>query len=386
MIVHFVLSCLTVYCYFLCQTVKVPNGVSAGDELTVQSPDGKQSVQVNVPKGLKSGDTFLVKLPPPSNEIEKAKSFEDVLLDSFLLPTPDTTTTGKPLSVLPGEPVNATVERAKGFTTRKEKREVPEDEARDIKQDRSRSFVDVIEDLITPNFPEEANKQEDRQEHDEFDGNHEHDDISAYSGRQKLLLVQVPPGVLPGSTIHVEIPGENRTVAAQVPPNTSSFHVAYTPRGENRAKEDASMYMMSHQAPAHASSKLVHENYTRMGQRLLLVRVPPGTPPGATLHVSVPDEPGRILAARVPPGNVKEFHVSYEARTQPTIQASRSMLPPADPYLHSSAYSVQDSAYPPSQGNFYPYARGSMPMMGGGGGPGAYGAYHGQYAAPQGRY
>ena len=32
------------------------------------------------------------------------------------------------------------------------------------------------------------------------------------------------------------------------------------------------------------------------------------------MHVSVPDEPGRILAAKVPPGNVREFHVSYQAR------------------------------------------------------------------------
>jgi hypothetical protein len=49
--------------------------------------------------------------------------------------------------------------------------------------------------------------------------------------------------------------------------------------------------------------------------------VPKGTAAGTTLHVSVPDEPGRILAAKVPPGNVREFHVSYQARAPKTAKA-----------------------------------------------------------------
>jgi hypothetical protein len=46
-------------------------------------------------------------------------------------------------------------------------------------------------------------------------------------------------------------------------------------------------------------------------EKLLLVRVPPGVSPGSTLHVNIPDEPGRVIAATVPP-NCSEFHVSYQ--------------------------------------------------------------------------
>ena len=63
------------------------------------------------------------------------------------------------------------------------------------------------------------------------------------------------------------------------------------------------------------------------GQELLLVKVPPGTAPGTTLHVTIPND-GRTLAAQVPPGNVKEFHVAYQPlqRQQPSrsnLQQSR---------------------------------------------------------------
>ena len=44
--------------------------------------------------------------------------------------------------------------------------------------------------------------------------------------------------------------------------------------------------------------------------------------------MSVPDEPGRILAAQVPPGNVPEFHVAYESRAQPSARSG--MLKPAN--------------------------------------------------------
>lgn len=47
------------------------------------------------------------------------------------------------------------------------------------------------------------------------------------------MLVKVPPGVSPGTTIQVQIPGENRMVSAQVPPEVSEFHVAYEPSQRN---------------------------------------------------------------------------------------------------------------------------------------------------------
>lgn len=47
---------------------------------------------------------------------------------------------------------------------------------------------------------------------------------------QNLMLVKVPPGCAPGTIIHVQVPGENRMVAAKVPPNVVEFHVAYEPK------------------------------------------------------------------------------------------------------------------------------------------------------------
>jgi hypothetical protein len=44
---------------------------------------------------------------------------------------------------------------------------------------------------------------------------------------QKLMKVSVPPGLPAGSTIHVQVPGENRIIAATIPPGVSEFHVSY---------------------------------------------------------------------------------------------------------------------------------------------------------------
>jgi hypothetical protein len=49
-------------------------------------------------------------------------------------------------------------------------------------------------------------------------------------------------------------------------------------------------------------------------QKLLLVQVPPGIRAGETIHVSIPDEPGRLVAATVPP-NVSKFQVAYQPMT-----------------------------------------------------------------------
>mmetsp|Transcript_45381 Transcript_45381/g.45809 ORF Transcript_45381/g.45809 Transcript_45381/m.45809 type:complete len:103 (+) Transcript_45381:699-1007(+) len=51
-------------------------------------------------------------------------------------------------------------------------------------------------------------------------------------------------------------------------------------------------------------------------QSLLLVKVPPGTNPGSTIHVQTPDN--ETIAAVVPPGGVNEFHVSYYPQQNPS--------------------------------------------------------------------
>lgn len=121
---------------------------------------------------------------------------------------------------------------------------------------------------------------------------------------QAMMKVQVPPGTSPGSTIHVQVPGETRMIAAQVPPGVSEFHVAYEPTRSSNPS-----------APA-----------ATQAEELLLVRVPPGTTPGTTMHMQVPDEPGRLLTARVPPGNVSEFHVSYLPRNSQRGTPARNTI------------------------------------------------------------
>jgi hypothetical protein len=180
--------------------------------------------------------------------------------------------------------------------------------------------------------------------------------VVSQSGQQSLLLVHVPPGVQPGSVIHVEIPNEGRTLAAQVPPGVQSFHVAYTPKqihvpAQTPVLAHAAVPVPApHHSPIQASSSPLGQTSGR--QNLILVNVPPGCAAGTTLHVSVPNEPGRILAAVVPPGNVRQFHVSYEARGDNASSAQYGRLPP------SSAFQ-QHQQQQPRNVNQNPYNRGN---------------------------
>jgi hypothetical protein len=176
---------------------------------------------------------------------------------------------------------------------------------------------------------------------------------------QKLLLVHVPPGMPAGSMMQVEIPGEDRTVSAQIPHGTQSFHIAYTPRVSDTSLPESFKAMPPPplQAPSTLVSKPKNRAQSPKGHKLLLVRVPTGTEAGTTLHVSVPDEPGRILAAQVPPGNVQEFHVSYEARPKKsTNRDGAGMLPPASPYYpHQQQYNYEPNfqQQPTQHSNYY---------------------------------
>jgi hypothetical protein len=182
---------------------------------------------------------------------------------------------------------------------------------------------------------------------------------SSPKSSQKLLLVHVPPGMPAGSIMQVEIPGEDRTVSAQIPQGAQSFHIAYTPRFSATSSQSSFKAMPPPplQAPSTVVSKQKNRAQSPKGHKLLLVRVPPGTEAGTTLHVSVPDEPGRILAAQVPPGNVQEFHVSYEARPKKSSgRDGAGMLPPANPYYsqpHQYNYDPNYQQQPAQQPSYY---------------------------------
>jgi hypothetical protein len=157
--------------------------------------------------------------------------------------------------------------------------------------------------------------------------------ISTARPSTAMLKVLVPPGAAPGSTIHVQVPGEqNRILAARVPPHCSEFHVSYEPRQTTSSlapPKDMVHAVGGLHAHAHAHAVPTQHPPSSSGPpttKLVLVRVPPGTAPGTTLHVQVPGEPGRLLSAQVPSGNnVQEFHVSYQPRPTASPYGSGGM-------------------------------------------------------------
>jgi len=391
--------------------VTLPSGVTPGQKIEVRSPDGTRTVDTIVPKGLEVGQTFLVRFPPETNVTLPSKPVEGgktpslgEKLERFLVPTPDPRMKqgSKPSPEnmhmhqsssskrVEGSPVEASVTQVESRQEGDDSRGGRDPDAgmppasSDLDPSpRSRkkgvSLVQSFEDFITPvpdtdlhrtrsSSPNRAQRrntsqtlhqklmqrhQQNRstrsnQQRDQ--GAQQYDQGRYQPQEQKLVQVQVPPGMPPGSTIFVEIPGENRTVAAQVPPNVSTFHVAYTPQGIPRPLP-----------PTHSRQTVPPPQNTSSTQpaksgreKLLSVKVPQGTPPGTTLHVSVPDEPGRILAAKVPPGNVTKFHVSYVPTEHHA--PTRSMLPPANAYRGADGYGNDATNYGQLQG----------PVLGGG--------------------
>jgi len=137
-----------------------------------------------------------------------------------------------------------------------------------------------------------------------------HMSVPTPTGESALLNVCVPPGTPVGSTIYVQIPGEKRTIAATVPPHVTEFQVAY----EKQVATQTSNGSIHHQQP-----KTILNNTTNR-EKLLKVKVPPGSAPGSTIHIQVPGEGGQVIAATVPHG-VSEFHVSYQEQNQPETKS-----------------------------------------------------------------
>lgn len=303
---------LTCWCgLFFSDTVTVPVGMISGQTITVMAPDGSRTVKASIPNGLGPGDTFLVRLArrrefeQPPSEIHKTQPNFANALEDWLTPIPEAQFND---SSIP------TISENVSENHLIECKEEAKDELLHPQEDTNTAEC-ISEQKTNAKSDVPANSTTPRQ---------------MQASPQKLLLVQVPPGLVPGQIMHVEVPGEDRTLSVQIPADVDSFHVSYTPRIPTAASEPLNRLsppetFLRQQSPA--------------GQKLLLVRVPPGTPAGTTLHVSVPDEPGRILAAQVPPGNVSEFHVSYEARVHSLATATGrrgTVHPSNNPHTKSS--------------------------------------------------
>lgn len=295
--------------------VTVPDGMQPGQTIAVLAPDGSRTVKASIPTGLRPGDSFLVRLAKPiRRDIQQSQAQHSIhdqttpnfasSLDMWLSPADskrdvESTTHAYANKPLDKDPVES------------EPRINHPSEENSLEEPNLKILIDpTTEEKRTDNMPALS-----------LNTAPPESPVSPHIS-QKLLMVQIPPGMTAGQTMHVEVPGEGRTLTVQIPPNVDSFHVSYTPR--LRQSFDAT-----------TQRDTLSRQQSPTGQKLLLVRVPAGTPAGTTLHVSVPDEPGRILAAQVPPGNVSEFHVSYEARPHLGVTTRRGMLPPANPYTNS---------------------------------------------------
>jgi hypothetical protein len=391
-----------------------------GQTIAIMAAGGTRKVKATVPMGLKPGDTFLVRLatpihtepasvvstlgapPPPLHHSPPRREQQSIpapprtqssactpdphfaqSLDEWLTPTPEIK-----------KPIRNTSMTSYEQHLQHQHRDPPSYAARGFIAGR-----EAPEDYYPPPYGSEFSTMLASKETEGLSPVMKHEELPL---RQKLLLIQVPIGMSPGTMLQVEIPGENRTVTAQIPPYVESFYVAYTPQprvttNQPQQQPNAPPPVQQHPSPPapppqvqspppvtmpppqqqpqqqqspsppvimsqqqqhapppkeyqerqeqHHKNLEVHSEpaaATKPKRKLLLVRVPPNTAQGATLHVSIPDEPGRILAAIVPPGNLTEFHVSYEPRKQQQHQPSRQVKQPQKQQRQQSSSSYEN--------------------------------------------
>lgn len=285
----FVVSCLSFKCglsnaisasllmktrLFFVSAVTIPPGVSPGQALLVTAPDGSgRTIMVTVPQGLSEGSTFMAEFPPSSSppSSPSVSSGHPAQVEAAPIDYSQVTPLAPPPPLPPAMP-------PPNFEQEPFAQAVP-------------VGVGPHETTISP-IPTSNRRQS---------ATHLPRPASpmASSFGQPMLRVQVPPGTPAGSTLYVSIPGENRTIPAVVPPNVSCFHVPYEPQQSHSNRTTSPVTVTPH---------------ALQNQKLLLVQVPPGIRAGETIHVSIPDEPGRLVAATVPP-NVSKFQVAYQPMT-----------------------------------------------------------------------
>ena len=163
--------------------VIVPPNKYGGDQILVQTPSGKCVLAV-IPMGMSSGDTFQVDVPRDAGNGKKDDSMNLNQYPSSHAVTP---------------------------------MEVPAPSA-PLMEDYEPNIP--INTEISPKFSTNSVA------------------TSVTGGNQSTMLVKVPPGCAAGSTIHVQVPGENKLIAAKVPPNVSEFYVAYkaTPQSAQKVQ------------------------------------------------------------------------------------------------------------------------------------------------------
>eukprot|EP00339_Tiarina_fusa_P017810 CAMPEP_0117039918 /NCGR_PEP_ID=MMETSP0472-20121206/27974_1 /TAXON_ID=693140 ORGANISM="Tiarina fusus, Strain LIS" /NCGR_SAMPLE_ID=MMETSP0472 /ASSEMBLY_ACC=CAM_ASM_000603 /LENGTH=400 /DNA_ID=CAMNT_0004750519 /DNA_START=44 /DNA_END=1247 /DNA_ORIENTATION=+ len=281
--------------------VTVPEGLHAGQMIHVKHPDGSgRLIGAQIPEGMSAGSAFYVRAPPRKVALPPPVAAPVSVNE----PVKSSGPPSPPMPMAHAEPLNPY------SSAPPDEPSVPFSQCLDTPGDIPTAHrMQHTSRPSAPPAPETPRRQTPGKKIQ-----------PATSNNLALLRVRAPPGVAPGSTILVQVPGENRKIAAKVPPNCTEFHVQYQPQtkavNSNTISNTPSLVPQAAAAPPR--------------QKLLKVNVPPGLGPGDFLHVQIPGEPGRLVKAQVPPGNVREFNVAYEPRTsapqhhQPTYNNSNN--------------------------------------------------------------
>jgi len=251
-------------------SVVVPQGLCSGDMITVQSPTSGRTTQVMIPSGIGPQGTFTVEFPPASQD-------DDVRKNNCFQPQ-------SPISIPVIDADSVTIPVATKV-----------DGNNKIESNPPISSVTVVE---------------------------SRQDVNNSQQEKPVILVQVPPGTAPGSTLHVQVPGEDRILAAQVPPGVSEFHVAYEPGHPEMTPAPLCSPSLVHAFDPTPTSPVASVTDNNQKQSLMLVKVPPGVSPGTTIQVQIPGE-NRMVSAQVPHG-VSEFHVAYEPQQRNSLATGQN--------------------------------------------------------------
>ena len=210
--------------------VTVPPNRKGGDEIIVSAPSGK-CIRAIIPQNMRCGDQFQVDIPndPYNNTIGNEKQVQTHLTNEPYKHQPSQAITPIPL------PPPSAPEKDAGT--------VPIAQAVAIPEPEPQQSAPPVVDAFNPAPPQAP--------------------VPVVDPSKQLMLVKVPPGCAPGTILHVQIPGENRMVGAQVPPNVREFHVAYEPQSRSQLQQPQFQQVVGQRVAAPRQSHGGRDNYNR---------------------------------------------------------------------------------------------------------------------------
>lgn len=300
--------------------VRVPQGYGPGDLICVVSPDGSgRQITVVVPQNVTTGQTFMVEFPPGSAGTSVPTVSTHTSTNTNINPNFQNDKHSATLPALPT--AKPYVPNAFDSTPTATATPIPPQEDR---EPTTTTFSTPLPPPVVAPLPvplpvkttapaPSAPPPSAPPPSPELWSNHNN---ASHMNDDTLILVQVPPGVCAGQTLHVQAPGSNDLIAVTVPPgNVKQFHVS-VPKPQQ--------------------------------EQLILVNVPPNTPPGTTLHVCVPNS-DQIIAAQVPPGNVQQFHVSYKPKHLGHTSGNNNVVPSVASTPQYAQHQPQSTFHPSQQ-------------------------------------